>query len=156
MKTATVTSTYYANSFRVDPPKIPEGVEDLTIDFTKEVNIDIPDTVRRLTLGSRFDGSIRTFPSQLEEIHIHNYVWPMGDVWVNGPNYLDNLPETVRVIEIGWMVPVAIRRFPRDLKEFSIAKPDYTLASLWGESHAEVPEGVKVTFTEGPDDYYTQ
>ena len=122
---------------------VPPTVEVLVIKSSQQRHIDLPNGIRKLVLGGCFNGSIRTFPSTLEELTILGWDQPWG-LDTAFPRRLQHIPETVHTIEIGESAPVVVWRWPVGVQKVVLPKLHWAVAVWLDHDHAPIPEEVEV------------
>ncbi len=114
-------------------------VEVLVIEQSQQRHIDLPDGIRRLVLGSGFIGSIKTFPSTLEELTILNWNQPWG-FDASFPHRLQNIPDTVHTLEIGEAAPVVVWRWPTGVQKIILPQSHWGVSDWLNRDHAPMPD----------------
>lgn len=123
---------------------IPDGVQNLTIGKCRLEYIDIPDSVINLTLNTRFEGSLRVFPPNLQMLTIQNWSW------LDYPHeHSPPIPDTVREIYIGTFVPFNIFQWPESLEKLTVERCNFVHLP----DYPSVPEGVEYNLIGEPDDF---
>ena len=113
---------------------------------------EFPESVRKLTLESDFEGVIEEWPNGLEELDIQG--------WGTGNGYsivsISNLPDTVHTINLGLRIPIEIHRWPESLRNLRIECYAENQIHQWLDiRHVPVPDGVTVeTITSNTDVWY--
>jgi len=144
--------------FRVtDVIRVPQGVRKVTLNVNRVIHIelpdsliemnvemypyyqmlDMPDSVRKLTLGEGFDSIIGHWSENLEEIRM--------DGWCSGngrtPVPIESLPESLKRITLNNDLDIEIRGWPEALEEVVLEGCRTGLDMLWWP-HAQLEDKV--------------
>ncbi len=113
-------------------------VEELHLDHC-DTNFQLPNSIRRLTLGASFKGRIVTWPQQLEELTINGWLAEYGNDTIR----LGQLPDSIHTMFLTWGTAVQVDRWPLGLRKLTLETSDDDMMADWlGIEHAPVPEGV--------------
>ncbi len=119
--------------------RIADTIEDLTLNRASELEFQLPSSIKRLRLESRFEGRIAWWPEALEELHIESWMMPQGI-----PDVLE-LPDGVREIYINYGVPVEVHVWPAALERLTLVESDDDAVASWlNMTHGDIPEEVQV------------
>jgi hypothetical protein len=127
-------SSYFSEKFM-----IPDTVEELHLDHRWD-DCGVPDSVKKLVLGTNFLGKISQWPAGLEELVING--WGLDDS--DEPIGIDNLPETVKTVFLGWGTAVEFRAWPQGLQKFTLqTREDDPMVNWLCTEHVPVPAGAE-------------
>jgi hypothetical protein len=129
--------------------RIRHPLDELYLNHSAVVS-EFPESVRKLTLESDFEGVIEEWPNGLEELDIQGWTRPGSSVI-----YISDLPDTVHTIKLG-LRPIDVHRWPDSLRNLRIECYAENQIHQWLDiRHAPVPEGVTVeTITSNTDVWY--
>lgn len=120
--------------------EMPETVEELHLGRIDGCALRLPDHIKRVTLESKFDGTVVQWPAQLEDLVIKGW---KSDGDEDGAYAIDNLPEGLKTIHLDWGIAVEVKCWPASLAEITLVESEEDRLSWWLDvRHAEVPEGV--------------
>jgi hypothetical protein len=120
--------------------RIMDTVEELSLNRGADLVFNLPDSIKRLRLESRFEGRIGWWPEALEELRIESWAMPEESF----PDVLE-LPDGIRTIYIDYGVPVEVHAWPAALQKLTLVESDNDYVANWlNMQHADVPEGVKL------------
>jgi hypothetical protein len=119
-------------------------VEELYLDHC-DTDFQLPNSIRRLTLGKNFKGRIVAWPQQLEELTINGWISEYGNDIIR----LDQLPDSIHTMFLTWGTAVQVDRWPLGLKMLTHETCDDDMMADWlGIVHATLPEGVVYNHVE--------
>lgn len=118
--------------------EISDTVEELRLGLY-EKDVALPASLKVLTLGEKFSGTILSWPNNLEELYIQGWESEYG----NGIVHLDTLPNTIHTMTLTWGTAVQVDVWPLGLKNLTIETSEDDMLQDWLEIvHAPIPEGV--------------
>jgi hypothetical protein len=123
----------------VVPIEIPDTVVEVVIEHYQGEWLDLPDTVRKLTLSSDFDAAIGHWPENLEELRIEG--------WCAGPYAIDWLPYTLKRVTLNVDVDIVVTEWPESLEVVVLEGEMSGLEQMWWP-HAQLPGWVRVEYNE--------
>ena len=121
--------------------RIPETVEEVVIErYGYYQCLNLPDSIRKLTLSRDFDAIVGHWPLALEEVHIEG--WCAG----NGrwPVPLEHLPDNLKRVTLNNDLDIEIGEWPEGLEEVVLEGNAAGLDHLWWP-HAQLWDEVRVT-----------
>jgi hypothetical protein len=150
-----------------DVVRVPQGVRKVTLDLNRIIRIELPDTVvelnvvrypyyqcldmpdsiRKLTLGAGFDSIIGRWSENLEELRMDGWCTGNGRM----PVEIERLPNSLKRITLNNDIDIEIRSWPEGLEELVLEGYGPGLENLWWQ-HAKLDD--RVNFVKRPTSGY--
>jgi hypothetical protein len=118
---------------------IPNTVVDVTMEmYSYYQALDLPDSVKKLTLMRDFDAIVRHWPNSLEELRIDG--WCTGNGRWAVP--IDFLPDNIKRLTLNNDLDIEILQWPDGIEEVVLEGYAPSLEMLWW-SHAKLSDDVR-------------